>query len=795
MSGNLPNTGMLMGRQNTQMNPNSPQQQNQQQQNVLQNLAGYINRTPLNQPGGTSANNLYSYGSSRTNYAALLGMEETISEEQLKGQALNEGGTIATGMFQLCATRKTSSPIYVTWRAALDRFSRPRKNLPPEPAFVDFVNDIDSNQNLHHHILGNAAIQAGSELGFHLCQGDDSIRHDRSKIQDVWYRCCVDTINLQFMNFLLVSPQGNQIFYRLSNVAKEALVDGEPRIFEIVANRYAYCNISNPYEKGSLAKITERASTSNPLLNVTDPYDLGFGGSIFDTNFQAYGSQNSGNNSDPARELNEYILSRARGQNGMVDPAPTHREDPSVIQSFYNDYDRREMLLEDMTRENRHKYHIDKYAKNIPGTEWNLMRDDHAKLILKHLQKDDGTPFRWMDTRCVGTVPIYRLNWMEGTFNFRLVKHTLQAWDLMGTLLSNPEKLLPFMYEEDGVQKTTFDPSALETTAFVRDNVVVPLGEMKELEKEPNILVGNRPMNANQGNEATITRLEVLSQTYDPKGKLDAFALPMVISREWIMEPKVEMDFFYDDFKLMINGNGHGITDTSRVLRHIRSVCEKYQGIEFVDFLRPYLTNLVNRWLIEARGYAETKEEAKASQSVPYLRVGDIFTDLEDLVQYLNQNDQPSLRAFMDYQANYFLRAGIEILATAEEVKIQYENKYKSEEDEVIRAAMIKSGEKAILLKRDTLFLNVIKETGPRSPEAVAIKQSGNPELFAIVRKALKVVSKHFNDTPQVLIKFKKDEGGKVWVATPSDFDSENVFVLRSISEGQEFCHPYPICE
>lgn len=794
MSGNLPNNpGMLMGNQN-RMTPNSPQQQ-QQQQNVLQNLAVVAGRFAPQQQGANGASNLYSYGSSRTNYAALLGLEETLSEEQIKGQALNEGGTIATGMFQICATRKTSSPIYATWRAALERFSRPRKNMPQEPALVDFINDIDSNQNLHNYVLANAAVQAGSELGYRLCQGDETIRTDRSKIQDVWYRCCVDTINLQFMNFLLVASEGNQIFYRLSNLAKETLIAAEPVIYEVVANRYVYCGIPNPYSKGSLAKIMERASTSNPLLTVNDPADMGFGGNIFDTNFQAYGALNAHSDPDPSHQLNEYILARARGQNGRIETAPTHREDPSVLQSFYNDYDRPELTLEEMTRENRHKYQIDKYARVIPGTEWYLMRDDHAKLILRNLQKDDGMPFRWLDTRCVGTIPVYKLNWMEGTFNFRLIKHNLQAWDLMGTLLSNPEKLLPFMYEEDGVQKTTFDPTVLETSAFVRDNVIVPLGEMKELEKEPNILIGNRPMVANQGNDATLTRLNVLTQTYDPKGKLDAFVLPMVISREWSMEPKVDMETFYDDFKLMVNGTKHEITDTSRVLRNLSTMCEKYKDIEFVDFLRPYLTNLVNRWLIEARGYTETKAEALANNSLSYLRVEDIFTDLDDLLTWFNKNDQPTLRAFLDYKLNHFLRSGIEILATAAEVKTEYENKYKSEEDETIRAAMIKSGEKAILIKRNTVFLNMVKEAGPRSPEEVVIKQSGNPELFAIVRRTLKVVAKHFADTPQVLIRFNKDEGGKVWVATPSDFDSENVFVLRTISEGQEFCHPYPICE
>ncbi|QYN79968.1 hypothetical protein PQD71_gp075 [Kosakonia phage Kc263] len=788
MSSNLPNQqhGVLQGRQNPQ-----GQNQTQQQPNILAGLAQFATKFSPNQNGQGGMSSLYSYGSSRTNYASLLGLEDTINEEQVKAQALNEGGTVAQTLVNICIHRKQTNPFYATWRAALERFKVPRKNLPQEPALVEFVNRIDSVQNLHHFILAQAGVQAGSEMGYALTQGDETIRGDRAKIQDIWYRCCVDTINLQFIDSLINGADGTQIFYRLSQVAKQVLMELEPKIYDMVATRYTFANVSCPYSKGNLTTIMDKSSTPNPLLQVADPTDLGFGGSIFDVNNPL--SAGTGNDSADIRALNEFVRQKALGTPSQ--PVADRYEDRSVIHSMYNDYDRPNLRLEEMTMENRHKFHMNQYATNIPGTEWYLMRDEDAKLILKNMRKDDGTSFRWIDTRCVGTVPVYRLNWQEGTFNFRLVKHNLQVWDLMGTLLSNPEKLLPFMYEEDGVQKTTFDLSVLETDKFVRDNVVVPLGEMKDLEKEPNVLIGNRAVNSNQGNEATMSRLTVLTKTYDPKGKLDAFALPTVITREWHMEDTIEMDWFYDDFKFMVRGNKNDVSDTSRVLRHIKAVLDKYQGIEFAEFITPYLTNLVNRWLIEARGYTETKADALASPGSSYLRISNVFTDLDDLVQHLNNNDQPTLRAFLDYKNNDFLRSGIEILATPEDVKAEYESKYKSEEDEVIRAAMIKAGEKSILIKRDTLLLNMVKEAGPRTPDAVVIKKSGNPELFAIVQKSLNTVQKHFTHEPQILIKFNKDEGNKVWVATRSDFDQENVFVLRAISEGQEYCHPYPICE
>lgn len=348
------------------------------------------------------------------------------------------------------------------------------------------------------------------------------------------------------------------------------------------------------------------------------------------------------------------------------------------------------------------------------------------------------------------------------------------------------------MYEEDGIQKTTFDPLALETDKFVRDGVVVPMEEMKELKKQPDLLIGNKPMKANQGNEHTVTRLNVLTQTYDPKGKLDAFVLPMVITREWNMEPTVNMTRFYEQFQVMTHGSSMGISDTGRVLRLIRQSWNECESEEFKEFLEPYLTNLVNRWLVECRGYAETKNE---QAGIPYLRVGNIFEDLEDLINHLKDYDHPTMRAFLDFSHNAFLRSGIEVLATREMVKAEYEEKYKSEEDEVTRSIMIKSGERAIVIKRNTVFINLIQLQGPVHLDAVIIKESGNPELFAIVRKAIEVGRRHFDDVPQVLVKFHKDDTNKVWVLTPSEYDPGSVFVLRTISEGQAYCHPYPVCE
>lgn len=803
MSMNNGNPRVLTGKQNQTLSGNQPQQTAQNNalaNNPVAGLAAMAARLSGNINGqGGGSSNLYNTGPSRTNYSSLLCLDDTMAEEHLKAQALQEGGTVANQIVMIGARRIQANPFFKTFRAALERFKSPRKNLPPEGVLVDFVNEIDSNQNLYNYILINAGIQLSAVFAQYLTSGDERIKQDRSLLEQAWYQCSVDTIYLQYYDYLGSHPDGPQIFYRCTPILKEVLTELEPKIYDLAQSRFSYVGQQCPWRKGQIAGMQQRNIVNNPLLDATTHFtDMGLSGTYFDPNYNPSTSASQNVDDDGMRKLREYVARTAQKVNDGTYASfvnnPALQPENCPPQVLYDDFDKPEMLIENITRENRLSYRINKYATNIPGTEWNIIPEKYVRFIMPTMDMDDGIPFRIRDTRCVGTQVVYRINWQVGTFNFRLVKHNLPDFDLMTALISDPSKLLPFMFEEDGVQKTTFDPNVYETNRFEDGGKIIPIGECKGLEKEPNILIGNKPMKANMGNEETVKRLNIYSHTFDPKKKLDAFVLPMVITREWKMEPEVNMDRFYSDFGMMVHNNNSDVTDTGRVIRAIRAAHSECDSAEFADFVKPYVTNLVNRWLVECRGYAETKEESIASNDCSYLKSSDIFTDLEDFIEYLREKDQPTLRAFLDYKANTFIRYGIEVLASREDVKKEYEEKYGKDEDPIIRTAMLAAGEQSIIIRRNTVFFNIRKQVGPRTPDAVVIKQSGNPELFAIITKALTTTRKHFDGDAQILIKFETDEGNKVWVATRSDFDPTRVLVLRCILEDQDYVHPQPVC-
>lgn len=775
-------------RTNTGFGQPQTNQTPQQQANPLQNLAALAGRFAGNlTPQQNSMGNLYNYGAHHTNYAAIIGLEGDIGEDQLKAQALAEGGAVAHGVVSVCLNNVTKSVFYAAWRSALTRFKSPLRNGPKDPIMEKFVIDIDNTKALSTFILMNAGIQFGTVLAYELMKGNSTIRTNQSELQEMFYRCCIDIITLQFIDYLSNDPQS---YYRLTSSAKQELAAREEPIASMVQHRYTFANLECPYMKGKLAEISEKNTMHNPLIDVTSPTDLGMGGNVFDymTQANSYGAAPAA-----ADDMTQWVLNEARrNQTAGAYNDTTAGEVPTparVAVPATDNYDRPVLKIDDITAENRHLYNLNDYARQVGDTGWYILHRYYLDKIHRAMRLADGSTFRMSDTNQLGKLAVYKFDWREGTFSYKFINYSVRDVADMQRLISDPSELLPFMFEEDGVQRTTFDPKAMETSAFVRDNVIVPMEEMKELDKLPELLVGSRPMAANKGNSDTLERIDTFTASYDPTSKLDAFVLPMINTQVWNLESAVDTAELYSRFRLMVKGNTEEKTDTGRVLRNLRGQCREFSQTdsEFTEFVESYLTNLVNRWLVETRGYAETKED----MSAPFLRVGSIFEDIEDLIAYLSDNDHPTLRAFLEYGSNDFMRNGIEILMGKEETQKEFESRYKNEDDES-RMALMVAAKRKIIFVRESVFINMIKQDGPVSPEPAYVKESINPQLFAIMRKAIEVAGRHFSEYPQVLLKFRKDQHDMVWAVSRSGLDPESVFVLRAVSQSDDYTHPSP---
>lgn len=790
------NTADQMYGQPQQPGHQQPQQQ-PQQQNALGALMQFSSKVSqqMNQPN--SGASLYTTSNRNNTYSHLMSMDDNMAEEQIKAEAIANASQIGQYAWQVCARRVQANQYFKIHMGARERFKCPKRSLPQDPTLASFIAEIDANNTLYQLILANVSIMFAADMAREIISGNEAIRMDRKLTDDIYYRCTIDAINMQFYHYLSTHPEGSQIYHRASPVVREVLAANENGIYNLCLDRFTFVGGQCPWRNGQIAELTQRASVPSTLLEMTHPSDMGFGGNFYEqaaiggimTNGQHFQEDKS------LAELNAWVQQRAAQYNAERQHAHIHQDEP-CIQTTYGAAPITMSDLEMMNAQNRLRFNLDDFARKIPNTEWYVIKQKDMDILARYMRMDDGIPYRVRDTRVVGCVPVYRFNWMEGTFNFKLVKHNLKDFDLMSALISNPEKLLPYMFDEDGLQKTTWDPTVMETNKFMaEDGIILPVGEMKELEREPQVLIGNKPMKANLGNEVLVNRMDVLTQTYDPKKHLDAFVMPTVITREWQMEPHVNMERFYKQFNVMVQGNTEGRRETMEVIRAIRTAYNSCESEEFSAFVKPYITNLMNRYLVEVAGFAETMQESKDStEGQLFQHSTDIFEDLEDWAQWLSEKDMPTLRAWNDYQSNTFMRMGIETLCSPEMVAAEYLEKYGKDEDPVIRGAMLKSGEKAVIIRRNTVFLNIRKLAAPHNTEMFTVQKSVCPELFAMVATAIKVAGRHFEDAePQVLAKFETDTGNKVYCITRSYLDPQNVFNVRPMTSDQSYAHCLPI--
>lgn len=792
LTGNRQQVG---GMQQPQMPGAQPQQQQlggmqqQQQGSALAQMVAISNRFAGNVNGNQNGMaGLYNFSQSNSNLAALMGMDEGMAEEQMRMQAINQASQMANMVMMACLRRQNNNPFVRSFRGAMERFKHPRRNLPQEQILIDFVNEMDANQNLYNFIVVNACIQFTSEVGFRIMSGDQSVTQQREALEEIIFKTGVDSINLQFIDYICSHPDGASIYYRASPTVKEALQFMEEVSYQAAVSRFNWIGQQCPWKNGRLGEMQTRNTVSNPLLdfqNFGQVADYGFGAGYVDANPSI--APMSANDALERQKTLDYINRMAART-----PEPIQQRQEEIAPAMYSHLDKPTLRVDDLTESNRREYILADLGVMIPGTEYWVFDDQTMRQVVRSMRDTNGEKVPVRELRDPSVIPVFKIDWEAGVFEYRLLKHKFKG-AFMSQVISDPSVLLPLMYEENGLQKTTFDPTVLETSKLVVNGKIIPIEEVKELDKQPDVMIGSKPFTAEMSNTAILDKVETVVKTFDKESKMDAFILPMVAMRQWHIENHVNMDDIYSDFACMVKGGSSraGVTDTARVIRTIRAAARNTQSEEFKSFLDPYLTALINRYLVECRGYAETPEEAKA-ESIRGLTIDSAFEDLDDLLEWFKDNDQATLVAFLNYNSNDFMRNGIEILMPRVEAEAHNTKVCEVEEDELIRATMIADRNQSVMMKRDTTFIN-INEQGPRQTDAVIIKESINPKLFAIVRKALKRSEEHFDEVPQVLIKFLKDEHNKVWVATPSEIDPEHVLVLRCVSETESYTHPWMV--
>lgn len=810
LNGNQPRqAGVLTGRQNG-VNTSQPQQQGQQnvQQSHLAKLAAVSRNltNSANQVGGNSGN-IYNFSNNVShNFNSVLGLDDNLAEEQIKQNAIAEASAMADQIATACLRRYAQGLPYKSFLAALERFKRPLKDLPTEQPLVDFVNLILSQQNLFALIVINGSLIFTGRWAQMLSRDDGSLnlRSNQSEISNTIYTSFVDSINFQFLDYLKNNPESTQVYYQFSNILKEQLTKFEANNYEPIAALFAYTGVQCPWAKGCIESITSKSNMGNPLLDVADPLDMGYGGSYTNPNPMFANNGPYSMAGSPVGSMSHAELESTRSylarQVEMYKEDRVIKEDTCNNDFFksvtYSEADAGPLSLDKMTAENRLRFNVDQFAVSIPGTDLYVCDPAKLRYALPFMRQTNGDKVEYSEICYIysGTL-VYKFDWVNGYIEFRRI-HTPKGpgFELMA-ILSNPSILLPYMYVEDGLQKTTYDINVIESNKFANDGYILPEKDRK-LERQQNVLVGNKSTSFSGENRRLISHLKHVTEFYNKNGELDSMAIPYLLDTNFELNVKSieEAEVFFRQFAPMVHGASvkHGYQDTGRVIRELYVGYKESNQKEMCNFVRDYLTNLVNRWLIECRGYPEKASDAVGP--LPQVIVNNIFTELQELLEFFKDHDPASLNAFLNYKANDFIRTGIEIIvpleiSTQENIE-NWERENPSFKDDPMHSVAREFQYRSVIIRRASVVIDIITQDGPVALERVVVKESLNPELFAIVHKSVETATKNFKDSPQVLVRFKNSLDNQLWILTPSDLDYRHVITMRPLFSGCSFATP-----
>ena len=794
------NGGTLLGRNQMFANGNNNNQQGNQPQQAQGNmnqgnqlLGQLINLSKgggLNQQGGGSSS-LYNFNNnSDPSFNQFLDLSDTQSTELLKGQMLAEASQLA-GVILQHGFRRINGPFYNAIRQGMELFRRLDRN---NPQAVDdtselFYNQIMSNNNLYNHIVANSCLQVSALAAMRMMNGEN-IKGDARVISEMIVDAVGASCGLQLVDWICKHPNGSTIFHNASQNFKNLLRRIED-CWDGIKARYDFIPGSViPWERGQLTATMRKNDLPNYMLDARMGCD--FNG-LVGNSYQAVTDLTPFNHTvkdhasgiDPAgyKLMMDYFnRTKCAVEDGTYPTAPSREERVQRRQDYHNvnDFDREVKSTKYFTMDTRFDYHFDDYFVQIGDTGWYAAENQvMIDIMSKFTNIKTGKQFVKPEVFYLNLewVSLCRFDIANGTAEIKFLR--IPGEDALRFALTDPNRVLPFMWEHNGEVVSSFVANPAETNDFVRENKVISLGEMQPLEKEPNILASSNVVKVNSENEA-FAKVDASLKTFDKQNHLDAFIMATELNAPFTFEEGLNSDSFYSIFKPLIVGETLDYSNSYDLFKDLERKTKQFGSKMFEQFLRGQLTNLVNRWLSECRGFPESD----IGGGNYFVKLDDLFSDLDAFCEELKRNDHETLRAFLNLADNEFLQTNLQFIKPAKETKEAILANV-DKDDAVAVAVAVNEYNQSVMLNRPVMITQIRKEIGPVNDGKVTLMESLSPAIFAIVKEARKRSELLFGRQVPVLLEFETPSGNHTRSATFSDFDQSviNISALKGLGE------------
>lgn len=792
----------------TQMGMGQPQMGQPQQMNFLsQAIAMSKVKT---QTGGQNASGGGLGFSYETSQAGLLGgvynelRTELEVEQMVKQQAINTTVEVMRLVSFILNKRSEQGGHYSAFLSGIKNIVHPIRNQPKiDPVGEQVYNEIMSNNGVYYQVLSNTIVQVSGELVRLLVNGHN-LKHDSSDVRDLVMDAAASCAHFVLIAWLYGHPNRNNLIAIMTQELRARLRKFEENYLFFKGRYEQLPGAEIPWGTGKVKEMFEGTQMNNELFDIPRYQIYNPNEQTLDFMAQAVPNDYINNQYIPSHkhhnqmsEMEQFIMNNVRryteqeNQNQEIKQQELIKNWDKNFVSV-NDYDRVAIPSKHFDFENRGEFRLADYFVHVGDDGWMIGHPQDVKNILTKLRNEERHPYNIFKSDLIGLnvsrLPVFKIDMLKGSAIVRFI-HVPNAnfgdENTMSFYLSNPSELLPYMFVQDGEVKTSWEPKIVETDKLVdEDNNFRPLDQMADQSVKPNILVGNKPLlSENDGD--TIAKLDSLVKTYDPKEQLDAFILPVNMIGTVTMEEGINVETVHRAFPMLIKGNHLNYRDTKEMLMVVGSrVKEHFQNTRIEAMITTQLTNAVNRWLIECRGYAEKGDGNN------WLVLKNIFDDINDFINYLNKNDPATLESFLSLNGNEFLISSFQFLQTLKESEEYFESK--SDKTDPVSVALAKTQINTnLVIQREAVFVNLRKEIGPSQGCVTRIKMSQDPKIFAIVNEAIQRSKKHFKGIPAVMLRFEHPAGGYIREAVYSEFDN-NVISLRSLDQFQGLLRGIP---
>jgi len=737
-------------------------QPRQQANNGQMDPVNYIRQSLDNMlsagPGAATGINWERYGDSRLEDPAFRDMRESVYGEQDIERMLLEKYTY-TGAQYLQMMLGRRSRFYDEYRSLVENFRLNRRTGLLCPIRDEFVKTLIAHPEMYRTVAA-ASLPLFIDACIRKAKTKSNYELDQAELMDasIYANRCV--LGLEMVSWLMRHPRGRELVYSLSPEIKE-MVSHLEDFKEVYARACGLIGNTNPY--GSLVwEIKVPGRTDSHLIMDAEMAHL--------RGSYEFAHDSSASNLAQDSDLRNMLRRQAAryDNGGELGNRWDIQKEPEIAGDAWNSY---RTDLKNLTPQNAESYRLRRYFKYIGRPNHYFIPESDWKAI-KHVFPAHAEQPSREESIMPGTFRVVIIdmdNIGSGWFSTVVRAEELD----MPTVISNPEKLLPFLEQDretgEVYVSTITAKEALKGRKKGSKDVTIPVEVCEELVGIPSVavterivtntsnkLVGslittNKQMTSKLTHENAVSFNAVLWDTFNLSNPEDKATLRNVLP------------FLFQDVE-----DEEADSFAGKIAQIADVIGERYLDDELAQYLDYRFTSMFNDWLISAAGYDRDPHSENA------LSVDSILTDYKGIAAVLKSDDHEAYQRFTQpADADNYLTNALKLFV--------YESQYSGlttngDEGNVF----IAQADQELVLERNMNVIMVNKRKGPYAEvhgEPVMIKRSKFPEYFELVEKSFEATmgDASIRTVPKLMF---FDKGEHFWLFEYSIFD-RNTATLR----------------